>query len=109
MDTGKKVSQSFIVSLCLTTVIPILVALYLIRPDIFCVGGKVNAPLMSGITLIIIVMGIYILFRISMAINRLSNNATLLAKGDLTSLNKELIPVELKKHSDVSAYLNRLI
>ncbi len=102
MDEGKKVSQSLIVSLCLTTIIPVLVALYLIKPNIFSIGGEVNAPLVIGITLIIIAMGVYILFRINMAINRLSNNAVLLAKGDLTSLNKEPIPVELKKHTDVS-------
>ncbi|MBU1045233.1 MAG: HAMP domain-containing histidine kinase [Candidatus Omnitrophica bacterium] len=102
METGKKVSQSLIISLCLTTVIPILVAVYLIKPDLFFVSGKVNAPLIIGITVIIIAMGVYIMFRISQAINQLSNNATLLAKGDLASVNKAPIPIELKKHSDVS-------
>ncbi|MBU1087353.1 MAG: HAMP domain-containing histidine kinase [Candidatus Omnitrophica bacterium] len=108
METGKKVSQSLIISLCLTTVIPILVAVYLIKPDIFFVSGKVNAPLIIGITVVIIAMGIYIMFRISQAINRLSNNATLLAKGDLTAVNKAPIPPELKKHTDVSGLAESL-
>lgn len=106
METGKKVSQSLIISLCLTTIIPILVAVYLIKPDLFFIGEQVNVPLIIGITVFIIVMGIYMLFRISQTINRLATNATLLAKGDLTAVHK--VPVELKKHTDVSGLAESL-
>ncbi|MFH1061474.1 MAG: HAMP domain-containing sensor histidine kinase [Candidatus Omnitrophota bacterium] len=106
MVTGQKVSQSLIISLSLTTIIPILVAVYLIKPDLFFISGKVNVPLIVGITVFIIAMGMYMLFRISQAINRLSTNATLLAKGDLTVVHKA--PLELKKHTDVSGLAESL-
>jgi signal transduction histidine kinase len=106
MESGKKVSHSLIISLCLTTIIPILVAVYLIKPDLFLVQGAANIPLIIAITLGIITMGVYMLFSISQTLNRLTVNATLLAKGDLTAVHKA--PLELKKHTDVSGLAESL-
>ena len=106
MHDKKSVSHSLLISLCLTTVIPLLVAIYLIKPDIFYSGQTVNAPLVIGITCAIISMGIFILLQISKAINQLSSNATSLANGDLTASKSQ--NSEFKKHSDVSSLAESL-
>jgi len=80
----RKASQILFVSLCLTTIIPILVATYLVNPDAFFKDGTVNfTPIIISITAIIVFLGIYLLHRINHSIAKLSENATNLAHGNL--------------------------
>ncbi|MBU4304689.1 MAG: HAMP domain-containing histidine kinase [Candidatus Omnitrophica bacterium] len=84
MFADKKLSNIVITSIGLTTVIPILVVIYLIKPDVFLKQGVVQAaPIIVIITLIIAGSGLSLLLGVSRSIAELSKNAGIIASGKL--------------------------
>ena len=85
----KNLQNILIMGLCLTTIIPFLVVVYLLNYNsgqntIISVG-----PVIVGITLGLAFLGVYILLNITRAIGRVSKTADDIAQGDLT---KTIVP-----------------
>ncbi len=105
MSNPKKMSNIVFIAISLTTVIPVLVTIYLIKPGLFIQNGVVSAvPVIVFITGIIVVLGVSLLVKISNSIAQLTRNAELIARGDLS---REIKPVQ-KLNSEVTGLAESL-
>ncbi|MFH1458975.1 MAG: HAMP domain-containing sensor histidine kinase [Candidatus Omnitrophota bacterium] len=109
MQNKKKTQSALILSLCLTTIIPILVVIYLIKPKIIYEFEFNPATfLIISITAFIVFMGMFMLLKISNSLSVLSKNATRLAQGDLAVNNSIVITPTLKQSTEVSGLAESL-
>ncbi len=109
MIEQKKISQTLIISISLTTIIPILVILYLVNPSLFTKESTAafTLPIIIAITLFIVSIGIYILFSINRSISELSKSALSIAKGNLTQ-DVKLVKTAQKPVSEVTGLAESL-
>lgn len=105
MVKNKKMLQIFMIAIALTTVIPLLIAIYLLKPDVLFKDSKMTAtPVIITVTMLIASLGVFMLYRISSNVSALSKNATQIAQGKLT---EEIKPVR-ESISEVSGIAESL-
>lgn len=109
MITDKKFKHILLISISLTTIIPILVVLYLIKSDVLLADAVLNPiPVIIVITLFMVFIGIFILSKISKAISTLSKSAHSLAKGDLAQYSPPPTEYVKKSSSEVTSIAESL-
>ncbi|MCK4248389.1 MAG: HAMP domain-containing histidine kinase [Candidatus Omnitrophica bacterium] len=105
MASGQRNLQNILImGLCLTTIIPFLVVIYLFnykyaQDTIISLG-----PVIVGLTLFLVFFGVYILFNITQAVTRVSKRADDIAQGDLT---KTVVPAA-KNNTEVVSLASSL-